>query len=154
MEENNGFYSLGRGIYLNSDENFFIWINEEDHLSIIGQSNDHQMSKTYDRMIRAMNQINQDLEFQQHQRLGYLTFSPMNIGTALRVDIHIKLFNIDKLDQLTSWSKKYDLDIESTNEKNIYRVTNLIRLGRTEFHLIRGMWNNIQQILAQDLHQS
>jgi len=130
-----------------------VWINEEDHLSLISQSNDGKMSETYERLIRVINQINQTFEFQQHQRLGYLNCSPLNIGTALQVNIHVKLLHIEKVHQLIEFSKKFDIHFENTNEKNIFNLSNIIRLGRTEFHIIRGMWNGIQQIIEQDLHE-
>jgi protein-arginine kinase len=130
-----------------------LWINEEDHLSLISQSNNGQMSEVYERIIRAMNKINQSLEFQQHQRLGYLNFSPMNIGTALQVNIHIKLSHLEKLNQLIDLCQKLDIHVENTNQKNIFNLSNIIRLGRTEFHIIRSMWDGIQQVIEQDIHE-
>ncbi|CAF1346264.1 unnamed protein product [Adineta steineri] len=144
----------GRGFSINKDENFIIWVNEEDHLSFISQSNDSKMNETYERTIRAINQIHQAFEFQQHQRLGYLNFSPLNIGTALQVNVHVKLNHTEKLNELIEFSKKYDIHLENTNEKNIFNLSNIIRLGRTELHIIRSMWNGIQQIIEQDINQN
>jgi protein-arginine kinase len=142
---------LGRGISINKNENFIVWINEEDHLTLISQSNDSRMSETYERLIRAINQINQSFEFQYHQRLGYLNFSPMNIGTALQVNIRVKLLHLEKLNQIIEFSQRLDIHLENTNEKNIFNFSNTIRLGRTEFHIIRSMWDGIQQIIEQDI---
>jgi protein-arginine kinase len=144
---------LGRGISFNKDENLIVWINEEDHLSLISQSNDGKMNETYARIIHAVDKINETLEFQQHQRLGYLNISPLNIGTALQVNIHVKLVHTGKLNQLIEFSKKFDIHFETTNETNIFNLSNIIRLGRTEFHIIRDMWNGIQQIIEQDIQE-
>jgi protein-arginine kinase len=146
-------FDIGRGIFVNTSENLIVWINEEDHLSLISQSNNGQMSEVYERIIRAMNKINQSLEFQQHQRLGYLNFSPMNIGTALQVNIHIKLSHLEKLNQLIDLCQKLDIHAENTNQKNIFNLSNTIRLGRTEFHIIRSMWDGIQEVIEQDIHE-
>jgi len=129
-----------------------IWINEEDHLSLISQSNDGKISETYERLIRAINKINQSFEFQQHQRLGYLNFSPMNIGTTLQINIRIKLLHLEKFNQLIRFCQKLDIHVENTNDKNIFNLSNIIRLGRTEFHIIRGMRDGVQQIIEQDIH--
>ena len=99
-----------------------------------------------------MERINQDLEFQQHQRLGYLNFSPKNIGTALQVDMHVQLLNGSQLERLIDFSRKLDMHIEPGDEKNVFRVSNTIRLGRTEFHIVRGMLDGVQQLIEQDLH--
>jgi len=138
---------------VNKNENLIIWINEEDHLSLISQSNDSKMSETYERIIRSINKINESFEFQQHQRLGYLNFSPINIGTALQINIRIKLLNLEKLNQLIEFcQQKLDIHLENTNEKNIFNLSNIIRLGRTEFHIIRSIWDGVQQIIEQDIH--
>ena len=143
---------LGRGISINKNENFIVWINDEDHLTLISQSNDGKMSETYERLIRATNQINQSFEFQQHRHLGYLNLSPMNIGTALQVQIRVKLLHLEKLNQINDFCQKLDIHLENTNEKNLFNLSNTIRLGRTEFHIIRSMWDGIEQIIEQDIH--
>ncbi len=33
----------------------------------------------------------------------------------------------------------------------MFNFSNIIRLGRTEFHIIRSMWDGIQQIIEQDI---
>ncbi|CAF3478777.1 unnamed protein product [Rotaria sp. Silwood1] len=147
-------WPTGRGIFVNRNENLIIWINEEDHLSFISQSNNDKISEIYERIIRAIDKINQTFEFQQHQRLGYLNFSPINIGTALQVNIHIKLLHTEKFNQLIDLCKKLDIHIEKTNENNIFNLSNIIRLGRTEFNIIRLIWDGIQQIIEQDIHES
>jgi protein-arginine kinase len=139
-------------VHRSADEGFLVWINEEDHLSLISKSNDGRMSEAYGRIVRAMEKINQDLEFQQHQRLGYLNFSPTNIGTALQVDMHVQLLNGSQLDRLIDFSRKLDMHIEPRDEKNVFHVSNMIRLGRTEFHIVRGMLDGVRQLIEQDLH--
>ena len=111
------------------------------------------MSKIYGRIICATNKINQSLEFQQHQRLGYLNFSPMNIGTALQVNVRVKLLHIEKLNQLVELGKKLDIHLDHTSNKNIFNLSNIVRLGRTEFHIIRIMWDGIRQIIEQDIRE-
>lgn len=141
---------LGRGIFINKRENLFIWINEEDHLTVISQTNDEQMNSTYDRLIRATNRFNDEFDFQKHQRLGFLTCSPLNIGTTLQIHVDVKLFRTENFDLLVDLGKSFDLLVEKTTENDSFRISNRIRLGRTEFHLVRRMWNNIREILERD----
>ncbi|UJR24971.1 hypothetical protein I4U23_006335 [Adineta vaga] len=151
--ESAGAYNLwpnGRGFCVNKNENFIVWINEEDHLSLISQSHNGKMNEIYELLIRATNQISQICEFQQHQRLGYLNFSLLNIGTALEITIQIKLLHSERLNQLIELSKTLDIDIKPTPDKSIINLSNRIRLGRTEFHIIRNIWNGIEQIIKED----
>jgi protein-arginine kinase len=75
----------------------------------------------------------------------------MNIGTALQVNIRVKLSNLDKLDQMIDLSQRLDIHLQNTNEKNIFNLSNRIRLGRSEFHTIRSIWDGIRQIIEQDI---
>ena len=137
-------------MFVNKDENLIVWINEEDHLTLISQTIGNRMNETYERLIRATEKLNQSFAFQQHQRLGYLNFSPRNIGTALQVNVRVKLLHVEKLNQLIDFAHKLDIRLENTNENQIYNLSNLIQLGRTEFHIVRSLWDGIQQIIEED----
>jgi protein-arginine kinase len=133
---------------VNGEENFYVWVNEEDHLSVIVQSRHSQIRETYGRLQRAMEKLNQLFDFQQHPRLGYLNFSPLNIGTALQIDVQLRFSHLEKLDAATDFCRKRDIRLETTNdEKNVVHLSNRIRLGRTEFHLVRGMIDAVEQLL-------
>ena len=145
-------FLVGRGLHRSTDDGLLVWINAEDHLSLVATSNSGRMSEVYGRIVRGMETINQELEFQQHQRLGYLNFSATNIGTALQVDMYVQLLDGSKLDRLMDVSRKLDMHIEPREESNVFHVSNMIRLGRTEFHIVRGMLDGVQQLIEHDLH--
>lgn len=143
----------GRGFYVNEKENFIVWVNEEDHLSLISQSDNGKISETYERLTRAADEVNQLCEFQQHQRLGYLNLSLLNIGTALEITVRVRLAHPERLNQLIELSKQFDIDLKLTHDQYIINFSNLIRLGRTEFHTIRSMWNGIEQLIREDMRE-
>ncbi|CAF0798977.1 unnamed protein product [Adineta ricciae] len=143
----------GRGFYVNERENFIVWVNEEDHLSFISQSDNSKLSETYERLTRATDQINQLCEFQQHQRLGYLNLSPLNIGTALEITVRVRLTHPERFDQLIELSKRLDISSKLTHDRCVISFSNLIRLGRTEFHIIRSIWNGIEQVIKEDMRE-
>ena len=124
-----------------------MWVNEEDHLSLISQSRHSQIRDTYGRLQRAMEKVNQVFDFQQHPRLGYLNFSPLNIGTALQIDIQLRFAHPEKVDAAMEFCRKRDIRLAATNEKNVVDLSNVIRLGRTEFHLVRGMIDTVERLL-------
>lgn len=145
--------SSGRGIFVNENENLIVSINDEDHLIVTSQTNGNRMNETYERLIRATDQLNHSFAFQQHQRLGYLNCSPSNIGTGLQVTVRMKLIHAEKLNQMVDFARKLDIRLENTNENQIVNLSNAIQLGRTEFHIIRSMWDGIQQIIEEDLRE-
>lgn len=41
------------------------------------------------RLVKVVQEIEEKLEFLRHRRLGFLTFCPTNLGTAIRASVHV-----------------------------------------------------------------
>ena len=94
MREYNAFrlihiISPGRGIFYNDDKTFLVWVNEEDHLRIISMQKGGDLATAYARLVRAVTKIGEKFAFSRHQRIGFLTFCPTNLGTTVRASVHI-----------------------------------------------------------------
>ena len=81
----------GRGIYHNESKTFLVWINEEDQLRIISMEEGYNFIGVYARLTRAANSIEKIAAFARDDRLGYLTSCPTNLGTGLRISVHVEL---------------------------------------------------------------
>lgn len=68
------------GIYHNDDKTFLVWCNEEDHLRIISMQMGGDLGQIYRRLVSAVNDIEKRIPFSHHDRLGFLTFCPTNLG--------------------------------------------------------------------------
>ena len=87
------------------------------------------------------------LEFEKHEKLGYLTFCPTNIGTALRASVLVKVPKLAESDRLLSTCKSLNLqprgmfgEHTEPSEEGVHDISNKIRIGRTEWDLISSMW--------------
>lgn len=85
------YWPSGRGIYHNDAKTFLVWCNEEDHLRIISMQPGGNLGQIYSRLVNAVNEIEKRLPFSHHDRLGFLTFCPTNLGTTIRASVHIKV---------------------------------------------------------------
>jgi len=86
----------GRGIFHNKEKSFLIWVNEEDQLRIISMQQGADLHEVFERLSRAISIIENEVEFQQDNHLGYITSCPTNLGTAMRASVHIKLPELSK----------------------------------------------------------
>ena len=99
LEKENNFGCLflkkkrphSRGIYLNRSKTFVVWINEEDHIRIISIQKGSNLKQVYSRLVKGIKKLEKTLKFVYHEKFGYLTFCPTNIGTGLRASVHVKL---------------------------------------------------------------
>lgn len=129
------FWPSGRGIYHNENKTFLVWCNEEDHLRLISMQQGGNLGEViknlikkcinrsimfkfiyflqvYKRLVTAVNDVEKMLPFSHHDRLGFLTFCPTNLGTTIRASVHIQLPKLaaDKA-KLEEVAGKYNLQV-------------------------------------------
>lgn len=79
----------GRGVFLNQDRSLCIFVNVEDHVTIVATARQNGSQdgiaaigcRAFALSCRALTNLGLDFEFDQ--RLGYITPSPAKLGTAL-----------------------------------------------------------------------
>ncbi|KOX79881.1 Arginine kinase [Melipona quadrifasciata] len=148
------FWPTGRGIFHNDAKTFLVWCNEEDHLRIISMQMGGDLGQVYRRLVNAVNEIEKRLPFSHHDRLGFLTFCPTNLGTTIRASVHIKLpklaANREKLEEIAG---KFNLQVRGTRgehteaEGGIYDISNKRRLGLTEYQAVKEMHDGIAELI-------
>ena len=112
--------------------------------------------------------MNTKLDFVRHEKFGYLTYCPTNIGTGLRASVHVHVPKLTE-QQLNDVCNKLDLQVRgnwfkiilkllflslrvfiirkkgvdgehSESKGGYYDISNKVRLGKSEFELIHVMW--------------
>ena len=130
-----------RGVAIDAREQFSLMINEEDHLRI-------QVMKSGLDLVNAWEQINdiddlieEHVTYAFHERLGYLTACPTNVGTGMRVSVmlHLPALVITRqIDKVFRSLQKISLAVRglygegSQAMGDFYQISNQITLGRTE----------------------
>ncbi len=148
----------GRGIYHSADKRFLVWVNEEDQLRIISMQQGADMLAVFDRLARAVEALERTLTFSFHDRLGYLSSCPTNLGTALRASVHVRLPNVSKRDDFKELCAKLGLQPRgihgehSDSEGGIYDISNKRRLGVTEVESVQTLYDGLQELLKLETH--
>ncbi|XP_037073687.1 arginine kinase-like [Pollicipes pollicipes] len=148
------FWPTGRGIYHNDNKTFLVWCNEEDHLRIISMQKGGDLGQVYRRLVTAANDIEKRVPFSHHDRLGFLTFCPTNLGTTIRASVHIKVPKLaaDKA-KLEEVAAKYNLQVRGTRgehteaEGGVYDISNKRRMGLTEYEAVKEMHDGILELI-------
>jgi len=148
------YWPAGRGIYHNVNKTFLVWCNEEDHLRIISMQKGGDLAAVYARMVNAVKAIEKLVPFSHHDRLGFLTFCPTNLGTTIRASVHIGLpklaANKVKLEEVAA---KYNLQVRGTRgehteaEGGVYDISNKRRMGLTEYDAVKEMHDGIKEMI-------
>lgn len=152
------FWPDGRGIFLNSDNQLVIWLNEEDHLRIISMQNGGDLAQVYDRFTRAVTALGSRLPFSFSQRFGFLNFCPTNLGTAIRASVHIQLPHLGSDRRLLEdTADQFHLQVRGTSGEHseakdfVFDISNRRRLGLTEIEALMEMYNGIREIIRLEI---
>lgn len=150
------FWPVGRAIYLNDDKTFLVWVNEEDHLRFISMQSGGDLGTIYRRLIEGVDIVAEHLPFARHERLGYLTFCPTNLGTTIRASVHIRLPKLVASDRLQELADQYRLQVRGTSGEHtesvggVYDISNKRRLGLTEFEAVKELYDGITAIIKAE----
>jgi len=143
----------GRGIYHNANKTFLSWVNEEDHLRIISMQMGGNLAEVYKRLVKAVIAIDKKVPFARHDNLGYLTFCPTNLGTAMRASVHMKIPDVAKLPHFKEICEELKIQPRgihgehTESEGGVYDLSNKRRLGISEYEVIKEMASGVKILL-------
>ncbi|CAL4062935.1 unnamed protein product, partial [Meganyctiphanes norvegica] len=155
----------GRGIFLNKDKTFLIWVNEEDQLRIISMQKGGDVKAVFKRLVQGIRALGDSVEaecgkdFICDPRLGYIHSCPTNLGTGMRASVHVDLpgwteAGMEKLKKRCEELKVQPRGTrgESGGDTGItYDISNKHRLGYTEVQLVQTMIDAVNTLHNEDI---
>ncbi len=149
----------GRGLLATEDESLSIMMNEEDHLhlqSIVGGLNLQAAYKAVDQIDTTLDKT---LHFAFDESLGYLTQSPVNLGTGMRASLMLHLPALKDgggMARIGSNLSRLGLVLRGiygsgTQPKGaIYQLSNQVTLGLSEQEAIANLESIAMQLITQE----
>jgi len=150
-------WPTGRGIFHNKDKTFLIWVNEEDHLRLISMQKGGNLGEVYSRLVNGIRKMEgSGLSFAKREGLGYLTFCPSNLGTALRASVHMKIPKLAALPEFKAFCDNLHIQARGIHGEHtesvggVYDISNKRRLGLTEFQAIQEMRKGVEECIKKE----
>ena len=134
-----------RGVAIDAHEQFSLMVNEEDHLRIQVMHSGLDLNTAWERINRIDDLIEAHTTYAFHDKFGYLTACPTNVGTGMRVSVmlHLPALVITRqIDKVFRSLQKMTLAVRglygegSQAMGDFYQISNQITLGRSEKDLI------------------
>lgn len=134
-----------RGVAINSAEKFSLMINEEDHLRIQVMKSGLDLEGAWEHIDDIDDLLEKKIPYAFHDRLGYLTACPTNVGTGMRVSVMLHLPALvmtRQIEKVFRSLQKISLAVRglygegSQAMGDFYQISNQITLGRDEHELI------------------
>lgn len=86
-----GEIKYGRMVYIDSDGNTSIMVNEEDHLRIQYVTGGLKLEKALHEINTVDDCLEEKLDYAFNDKLGYLSTCPTNVGTGMRISVMLHL---------------------------------------------------------------
>ncbi len=148
-----------RGVAIDDNEQVSLMINEEDHLRIQVLKSGFDLTAAWQKINAIDDGIESQVTYAFHERLGYLTACPTNVGTGMRVSVmlHLPALVITRqIDKLFRSLQKISLAVRglygegSQAMGDFYQISNQITLGRSEEDLVKQVSEVVPSILEYE----
>ena len=150
---------MGRGLVLSNDENTSILINEEDHLRIQSFMSGFNLTEAYTVADTLDDALEAYLSYAFHEKYGYLTACPTNIGTGIRFSVMIHLPGLSmvkQLDQIQGVLRNAGSTIRgffgegSEGIGYLYQISNQVTIGQRERDILKNLEATIEMVIAKE----
>jgi protein arginine kinase len=145
-----------RGVYVDAEESFGFMINEEDHLRMQVMHSGLDMDSAWEQINGMDDLLGQRLNYAFHERLGFLTACPTNVGTGMRVSVMLHLPALvitQQIEKVFRSLQKRGLAVRglygegSQAMGDFYQISNQVTLGRSEIDLVKQVGEVIPVII-------
>lgn len=146
-------------ILINDEENICVILNAQDHMFIQVFSTGMELENAFNFAKEVDERFNKFFDIAKSKKYGYLTTSPINVGTGMRASIiaHlpglVKTGNIRKISQNVS---NFGLSFTASYINNsiaigeIYQISNIQTLGISEDSIIKNLKVITEQVILQE----
>lgn len=149
----------GRSLLLSESEDISIMLCEEDHVRIQVIYPGLSPEEAFSAAEKIDSHLENKLNYAFHEKLGYLTQCPTNLGTGMRASVMLHLPALSKkgaMRGLSTTVSKLGLTLRGSygegNEGSgdIYQLSNQVTLGISESAAIQNLSSIAMQIIAQE----
>lgn len=152
--------AAGRAVFLSDDNTVSIMVNEEDHIRLQVICDGFEPDEAYAAADRLDTALSKKLNYAFHEKLGYLTQCPTNLGTGMRASVMLHLPALEltgAVNRIGANLSKLGLTIrglygESTKPVGaFFQLSNQVTLGISEKAAIANLKNITTQLIAQEM---
>ena len=155
-------WPYGRGMYVSRDEDFLVWVGEEDHLRIMAMQHGGNLNALFERLHDGLERLRDLLPaFATSPCYGNVTSCPTNLGAGMRASLHMRLPALTEngrdLTGLKHQAKALGLAVRGAGgehsdagEGGLVDISPSARLGVTEMEIMRRLYDGAAALWAME----
>jgi len=150
-----GDWPYGRGMYVSEDQDFLVWVGEEDHLRIMAMQKGGNLNALFDRLHMGLGILEGLLPaFAMSGKYGAIASCPTNLGAGMRASLHMKLPRLTKggtdLSAVTNTAKGLGLAVRGAGGEHsdagsdgLVDISPSARLGVSEMQIMQRLYDGV-----------
>ncbi|XP_050926910.1 zgc:172076 isoform X2 [Lates calcarifer] len=144
-----------RAIWMSEDGSLVIWVNLDDHLRLVSTQEDANIAEAFKRICINLQKLEEYYRELRHpfiwkQQLGWVASSPADVGTGLRIRVHLKLQHLPKHKRLQDVLKRLRICMDRTESSALYVVSNAATIGLSEVELTQLVVDGVKLLIAME----
>ena len=148
-----------KAIIINDEENICIMLNEDDHIKMQVFGSGQELENIMNLVVELDEKLGEMVEYAYNKNFGYLTASPVDIGTGMKASVIVHLpaltltGNLSKVLRIVNnlgMSIKGVYGEGSQNYGDLYQISNNQTIGITEKEIIANVKNITEKIIEQE----
>ncbi|ETN58623.1 hypothetical protein AND_009776 [Anopheles darlingi] len=156
---NGRYWPYGRGVYVSLESNLVVWVNAQDHLRLLcctDSKDPAAIGTAYSKVGRAMQYLEERIQFKHSYFLGHLISRPSFLGTGLKFTLTLALAHLCKeRENLRHLCVARGLHlITDVDGQPSVRMCNMRSLAQTEWQLFQDFSGAITNIVALEKEMS
>jgi len=139
-------------ILVNDDENICILINYENHLNLQVFTSGLEIKEITNLCIEIDEKFQEIFDISKSKKYGYLTTSPTNVGTGMKITVMLHLpalIKTNNIQKVKRYVRQLGMEI-SKKQDDIYQISNERTLGITEENIVKNLYLISEKIIEQE----
>ncbi|XP_044199666.1 zgc:172076 [Thunnus albacares] len=144
-----------RAVWVSKDGSLVVWVNMEDHLRLVSMRDDANIAEAFKCICINLQKLEEYYKALRHpfickQQLGWVTSSPADVGTGLRITVHLKLQHLPKHKRLQDVLKRLRIRMDKTETPALYCVSNIATFGPSEVELTQLVVDGVKLLITME----
>lgn len=147
-------WPVGRGVFVTHTRDAYIWLNASEHLTVTVLQKDGNIKRAFQKLATLLVTLEADADgfkwAKDEEKFGFLTFSPANVGTGLKVHVQMKLpFMANEEMFRTELCDQYGLECVKVGFQapNTFVVSNRRTFGVNESEIVTSVFRGLREIV-------
>ncbi|XP_017294255.1 zgc:172076 [Kryptolebias marmoratus] len=144
-----------RAVWVSKDGSLVVWINMEDHLKLVSVCHNANVAGAFKSICINLQKLKESYRELRHQfiwkkQLGWVTSSPADVGTGLRISIYLKLQHLPHHRRLQDILRRLGICMDKTEILTLHRVSNVATFGLSEVELTQLVVDGVKLLIAME----